>query len=273
MPPRRSASVAEAEERAVDTFGALPLPLFLCILTAVPADSRARAACVSRQWRAAVAERSLWRTLDLTPEGGFTRVVTDAVLRGAAARAHGELHTLRLAAEPDMHFHGFKLLHEIVAHNAATLSVLQVHELYFPVCIEVCQALLRGAPSLQTFEVEVRCNTAEARRLLRNEPPYGPLQMRKLCVDVERSAGDAELAALAVDLPMHRSLEELTLFGHWRPITSQFAAVCTGCYCGCGSFAEPQTCGLTGMGSAARERSIAGASAGQHCAGKPEAGT
>jgi hypothetical protein len=44
----------------------LPAEALEAVLMRLPADSRARAACVSRAWRAAIACPKMWHTLDLT---------------------------------------------------------------------------------------------------------------------------------------------------------------------------------------------------------------
>jgi hypothetical protein len=83
--------MAAAAELVCTALAPLPQPLALRILALLPVDARARCACVSRgSWRATVADVSLWLRLDLTPAGGVPqRRVTDALLRGAAARAAG----------------------------------------------------------------------------------------------------------------------------------------------------------------------------------------
>jgi hypothetical protein len=100
MPPRRSARVADAEraranapepaelaELKAAALAPLPPPLSRRVFAALPVDSRARACCISRAWRAALAEPALWTRLDLSPAAGVTARVTGALLRAAAARA------------------------------------------------------------------------------------------------------------------------------------------------------------------------------------------
>ncbi len=74
-------------------------------------------------------------------------------------------------------------------------------------------ALLRGAPLLRTLHAELRCAVAEARSLLRNEPPFEALRVRRL--NVAAFADEAATLALAADLTTHAaahaSLEELYL--------------------------------------------------------------
>ena len=78
----------------------LPPLVLTRILSALPVDSRARAACVSRAWRAALADPSLWTVLDLSPAGGVAaEKATPALLLAAAARAAGQLRVLDLDDE------------------------------------------------------------------------------------------------------------------------------------------------------------------------------
>jgi hypothetical protein len=73
---------------------ALPLALVLAVFSLLPVDARARCAAVCRAWHAALLEPSLWRHLDLSAGCGVTRLMTEALLAAAAARAHGSLRTL-----------------------------------------------------------------------------------------------------------------------------------------------------------------------------------
>ncbi len=98
MPPRRSARVAAVAERASNALSPLPLPLVLHIFSLLPADVRARAACVCRGWRVTLDEVSLWTRLVLSPSSGVR--VTDAVFAGAAAKARGQLAALDVSGCP-----------------------------------------------------------------------------------------------------------------------------------------------------------------------------
>jgi len=128
MPPRRSARVANAVERATPALAPLQLPLPLAlvhrIFLAVPADSRGRAACVARGWRDALADPALWTRLDLSGNSGISfHMLTskgDALLRGAAARARGELRELEIT----LRSHVFQLhaLFWVLAANAGSLG-------------------------------------------------------------------------------------------------------------------------------------------------------
>jgi hypothetical protein len=218
MAPRHSARVAQAAERAAGAFAALPYALFLRVLAALPADARAQAARVCRAWRAAVAERSLWRQLDLTPQSGVTCKVTDAALRALAARAGGQMDTLRLPSCAEVLL---SVLAAVAAANAATLRVIAAlprpnhrsTNSWTVWRVDTCEALLRAAPSLQCLMVGMECGSAEAHRMLRNEPPFGPLRIHTLDVQFDEEAGDAELVALAADLAAHESLTDVVIMG------------------------------------------------------------
>ncbi len=71
--------------------------------------------------------------------------------------------------------------------------------------------MLCAAPQLRTLEADVLCaNTAEAQRALRNEPPFGPLRVRKLLLIARAATADAVIA-LAADLATHASLAGVSL--------------------------------------------------------------
>ncbi len=75
-------------------------------------------------------------------------------------------------------------------------------------------ALLRAAPALRVLSASAECSVDEAPALLRNEPPYGPLQMHTLAVDTMPAHGaEAPLLALAAALPAHTALRSLKLTG------------------------------------------------------------
>lgn len=74
----------------------LPPALLRAVMLSLPADARARAACVRRGWRAFLADPALWLRLDLSDESGVTCRVDAAALLAAAARAQGRLEVLNL---------------------------------------------------------------------------------------------------------------------------------------------------------------------------------
>ena len=56
----------------------LPLVCFLYVLSRLAPGERLLSAAVSRAWRAAVCEPSLWASVDLTREGASPHTATDA---------------------------------------------------------------------------------------------------------------------------------------------------------------------------------------------------
>jgi hypothetical protein len=109
---------AQAADTQLCHFAGLPHALFLLILALLPVDTRLRCAEVCRGWRAALAERSLWLRLALSPESGVARRVTDALLRAAAARAGGGLLSLAVVDCPAI---TRDALLAVATANAATL--------------------------------------------------------------------------------------------------------------------------------------------------------
>jgi hypothetical protein len=170
---------------AVNPTDALPPVLARDIFSRLPADARARAACVCPAWRTAIADPALWRRLDLSAESGVTCRVDDAALRAAAARARGGLEALGVTGKQ----FSWQAVLAVAAANAASLRELQTAQRqYGPdewTTEPQLQALLAAAPTLQVLEADVCCGGATARRLLRNEPPLGPLRLRGLFIEFD----------------------------------------------------------------------------------------
>ena len=165
-----------------------------------------------------MAERSLWRQLDLSDGSGVTCANTELVLYAAAARAGGQLDTLRLPSHFDLTSF---VLFSVLRANAATLRALHVDDNRESrtrsfLSADRCEMLLGAAPLLQTFMAGVTCSSVDARRLLRNEPPFGPLRMSSMHVRMVEGASDADVLATAADLTAHASLEALEFGGSWR---------------------------------------------------------
>jgi hypothetical protein len=78
--------------------------------------------------------------------------------------------------------------------------------------------LLRAAPQLTACHTEMPgfINIADARRMLRNEPPFQPLQLRTLHVYFEIADDEASVLALASDMAAHASLQRVGL--HSAPL-------------------------------------------------------
>jgi hypothetical protein len=121
---RRMEAPGACGEARRNLTAALPPALFREVLRALPADQRARAACVSRAWRAAVADPAAWTRLDLS--GMTCRVDDAAALLAAAARAHGRLEALDVPGRVT-----FQALLAVATANAASLRMLHGHSLLF----------------------------------------------------------------------------------------------------------------------------------------------
>jgi hypothetical protein len=194
-------------------FGALPRALALKIFAALPADTRLRCAEVCREWRAMVAERSLWTRLDLSATSGVTHRGwrgRPALLRAAAAKAGGALQALDVYGVLERLLND-DTLREVVAANAGALRELRCLKAQrFPgLTVPQLEALLSAAPLLRVCEAELSSSAAEARRALRNEGVFGPLRLRTACVRLEGDA--ATHVSLCADVAAHASLTDLTL--------------------------------------------------------------
>jgi hypothetical protein len=181
MPPRRSARLAAAVERAV-TLSTLPQAVQLHIFSLMPVDTRLRCREVCRAWRATLEERSIWTRLDLrresvtcfpAPQGLFGNLYEDgwqALLLAAAARAGGDLRVFD-ADNPRL---SHADITRVAASNAALLRLLRVSDLPEDDVLP----LLEAAPQLEALEADVLCfSAAMARQMLRNEAPYGRLHV------------------------------------------------------------------------------------------------
>ena len=202
----------------------------------MPADARARAALVCRAWRDALAEPSVWARLDLLPTSGVTVALSEALLRGAAARAHGQLTALSLNCCEEL---PQAALLDVVTSNAGSLRELtcisKIEAAQFSI-LEVfdVEDLLRAAPQLRVFNADVHASVADAARLLRNDPPFGALRLRALefteADDEHEPAADADVLAVAAAVPRHASLERLHVIGallHTPALLDALAAAVT----------------------------------------------
>jgi hypothetical protein len=186
MPPRRSARVAAAEELRTCALAPLPLALAQRIFVSLPADSRARASCVCHGWWTVLADPALWTRLDLSKDSGVARTHNpDALLAGAAGRAHRQLRYLDVA---DVHKQLTpRVLLAVLAANAGSLRELRVGKLRATGDEEATlEALLGAAPLLQVLDAAAVCFGEEAPRLMRAEPPFAPLRLHSLNVFLGR---------------------------------------------------------------------------------------
>jgi hypothetical protein len=207
---------AAAAAAAASLLGELPAPLVEAVFSKLPVDARARCAVVRRSWCSTLSERRMWTALDLSPAGGVARErVTDALLRGAAAKAGGCLEALDvsgcalltrdavcavLAAHAgtmrQLRVTGMSLLRpapseadtseeeedeEEAAEKAAATSCLVRDDI---------ERLLASAPHLQTLVADVCSTVREAPALLRETPP---LRVRHLLLVRQRQVTQVEL--------------------------------------------------------------------------------
>jgi hypothetical protein len=210
---------ASDDEDAPSALALLPRAIVLLAFAPLPVDLRC--ACVCRGWHAALSERSFWTRLDVSRTSGVTGAVTDAFLRGAAARAGGALQTLDVSGSNAL---SLEALLEVATANAATLRQLRVchscnmyEEHFLP--FRHAKELLRAAPQLRVFDVDVGCDgVAHARQTLcirRKKGLLAPLRIRGLCFNTHR-ADEAALLALAADVASHAWLRTLCVSGPLR---------------------------------------------------------
>ena len=202
---------------ACDPVDVLPPPLVRAVFTRLPADQRARAACVCRGWRAALADPSLWECLDLTREGGVVCRIDDRALRAAAARARGGLLKLSVPICPSL----YAALRAMVAANTTNLvelcfvgfadySTFLSHDDSWEQFKMELLALLALVPTLQVLKVSsFHTDFSDSLRVLRNQPPYGPLRVQWLQIDGEPE--DTDISSLATHVVAHKSLTKLSL--------------------------------------------------------------
>lgn len=202
---------------------ALPLPLacILKVFALLSPRERLLTAAVSRSWRAAASDASLWHTLDFTPSGaGGGRVVTDALLVACAAKAAGHLRSLSLRV--GVYTAGARMSVSTVAACAAvaasSASLRQLELKCSPLTLALAaqltvpkarvDAVLRLVPHLVAFDADVGCSSKQARALLTNASPYQLLRIRRLRVS-GFTGGAASVLALASDVCQHEPLAEL----------------------------------------------------------------
>jgi hypothetical protein len=230
LAPRPEAASAAA--RQSPEFSSLPHAMAQRIFKKLPVDLRARAALVCRSWRDLIAEPTVWTSVNLSPHSGISIDATDAVLRGATARAQGQLTFLMLYAGRI----SVDTLVEVLT------SQQSIHELYwrndpfshsFPSFLHVEQ-VARALPQLPLFNIDVRVSSVvDAARMLRNESPFQALRVRALCIDgrpVETS--DAAVLSLVAAISQHKKLDTLLINDvslRTTAVIDAFAAAVTEC--------------------------------------------
>ena len=153
----------------------LPAEVLRAVLSRMPADARARAACVSRAWRAAAADPGAWTELDLTAAAGLTCSVHVTSILFCLGERLTQLRVLRVPAEqealvsqplPGFALHAVLLfLRSMVRRGSPAAALTEIHvtgvlELSRGNTLRVAEneALLRGllaeAPTLQVLALD-----------------------------------------------------------------------------------------------------------------------
>jgi hypothetical protein len=155
---------------------------------------------VCKGWHNTLADASLWTRLDLsrTTGGVADARVTDALLRGAAAKARGGLTALDLSQCPEQLTQDALL--EVVIANAGALTELRACQRWGHTISERVEAILAAAPLLRVYDADTYADPAVACRMLRNEPPFGLLRVHKLLLGHVWPGGEAEVVAFAADM-------------------------------------------------------------------------
>jgi hypothetical protein len=200
------ADVAKEADAQPSALLSLPHAVLQIVFAQLPVDLRASCSCVCRGWRDAVAERSLWTRLDVSRTRGITIFVTDAFLRGAAARAGGALQSVDVS---ECHVVSHEALLAVATAHAATLHELRCCNsafcfLVLPVrTLQHAEALLHAAPALHVLDADLDCvSVADARRALHAESLLAPLRLHSLHVHTT-GAAEADILALAADVGAH----------------------------------------------------------------------
>jgi tRNA pseudouridine-54 N-methylase len=191
--------MADAAALERSPFAALPHALFVKVLLLLPADARAACATVCKGWQSTLDDATLWTRLDVSPESGVApERVTEAVLRGTSGKARGGLTALDVSECRLTH----EALLEVLAANAGALTELRASRALLGAgTVEQVEALLGAAPLLRVCDPGARLVAAAAAcRMLRNEPPFGPLRLHFLSVQQPWPGGDADVHAFAADL-------------------------------------------------------------------------
>ena len=191
---------------------ALPRPLVVAIFALLPVDTRLRCSEVSRAWRAFLVDTTLWACLNLSSS---TRC-SEALLRAAVAKAGGQLRALDtglrlwdLTAQNRL-----RCLREVVTANAATLTELRVESSQSWIHEDVRALLEAPHPLLKllTISMYIDSDHEVACAILRNEPPFQAVRLRRLGIHHELRER-AAVITLCSGIRFHASLEDVTFSG------------------------------------------------------------
>ena len=254
MPPRRSSRLAGAQpdDSVVQDYVLDPrlvADVLSAVFALVPVDCRLRSREVSRAWKAFLDQPWLWQSCSLTAGSGLVAKPSCALLLAATARARGQLRELDVAG---CHGFTFPTLLEVVEANRAALTTLRA---WCAVC-STHLASLRSLRSLRPLgrACAFNANTSEdiefliddlempqlfaaaeggvlraiecdvcpspelAVAILRREPPYSALHVRRMRMEGEHTSDDdvitirhVDVAALCEAMRGHASLRSLAL--------------------------------------------------------------
>ena len=151
----RKARVAVRPEAAHAALPPPPLPCVMDVHSRLSPRERLLASAVSRAWRAAVCQPSLWASVDLTQEGA----ASDALLAAVVSKAAGQVRSVRLS----LAYHDERAVHAVVAANAGALRHLKLRATCAAFEGDVwsmgdVHSVLRTARGLLSFETHVKCN-------------------------------------------------------------------------------------------------------------------
>jgi hypothetical protein len=192
---------------AVVRIHGLPELVLHVIMLALPVDARARAACVCRSWRALLADPSLWQVLDLTRAGGVARHrLTENLVRGAVARGAGQLRVLDLRADQYTTRVLTPLMFEVLRSDGAELQEVSSDGM---LTVQDLEAVFAAAPRLQVLSTDVKGDCAALLPFLRNDPPYGPLRIKRLELLCGSAVPADILLTVAAAIAAHDSLKNL----------------------------------------------------------------
>ena len=214
----------------------LPPALTLRIFSELPVDARALCACVRRGWRAALAGPEAWLRLDASAACGVrATLVVDAWVKGAAARARGQLCALDISGRnggaeateavaaarrfDERAFYRpllstFAVQHVLQANHASLRELRMAgyvkpenihsmgHGYETPATALTPANVLRGVPNLQTYHTDVTAagdlvSGRELLAMLHNESFYAPLHVHEVNAYIRGSSADAVLDLLA----------------------------------------------------------------------------
>ena len=208
LPPHATAAM-----RGV-TLASLSAETLREVLVRLPVDARARAAAVCRAWRDLLVDPSLWTRLDLSYTGcvPFTRI-TNATLRGAAAKARGGLSALYVDERDEL---THDALLEVVTANSGALTDLSC--LGVALNQEKLEAVLHAAQLLREFRANPPIvSDVAVGRMLRNEPPFGPLRMGStLGVGTPWPSEETAMRSFATEMSAH-PFSQLSVFVLYAP--------------------------------------------------------